>query len=517
MRLHPLLKKTLLCFAAGSFCALSMPPYGLTPALFVALSLFYVLIESASKGLFLLGWTFGFGYFLIGVSWIGDALLVGGNPWRWAWPLAAMALPAILALYPALVALVHARIRPAHPAASFAQFVALMAIAEFLRGHLFTGFPWNLYGYGWGGNSPVSQTAALWGSYGLSALTIFWAVLPGYLWRMRAGTLRPRLILAGAGIASLTACYGFGLWRLHAHPPAVRSDVRVVLVQPSIPQSEKWTSEKMVAHFEKHLALSRPNAQDLAAPKETTTLIVWPETAIAWPILDSDQGLNAIEATLRAWPGKAFLASGVLLRSKTDGRAGYRNAVALIDRQGGIPWIHDKAHLVPFGEYIPFQRWIPLPTITGFSGFQAGSGPNTLSVGGALSVSPLICYEIAFPGAGLDSGKPRPDVLLNVTNDGWYGKSAGPYQHFEQAVFRAIESGIPVIRAANTGISAIIDPMGRLTASRTLFETDSPSAFLPIKLSGLTPYVQRGDILFLFIIIGLICLRVTFEKHVKDI
>ncbi|MCB9978999.1 MAG: apolipoprotein N-acyltransferase [Rhodospirillales bacterium] len=516
MHPRPFLKKILLCFAAGSFCALSMPPYGLTPALFVALSLFYVLVESASKGLFLLGWAFGFGYFLIGVSWIGDALLVGGNPWRWAWPLAAMALPAILALYPALVALVHARIRPAHPAASFAQFVALMAIAEFLRGHLFTGFPWNLYGYGWGGNSPVSQTAALWGSYGLSALTIFWAVLPGYLWRARAGALRPRLILAGAGIASLTACYGFGLWRLHANPPAVRSDVRVVLVQPSIPQSEKWTSEKMVAHFEKHLALSRPNAQDFAAPKETTTLIVWPETAIAWPILDSDQGLDAIEATLRAWPGKAFLATGVLLRSRTGAHTGYRNSIALIDQEGGIPWIHDKAHLVPFGEYIPFQKWIPIPTVTGFSGFEAGGGPDTLSAGEALSVSPLVCYEIIFPSAGINPTKPRPDALLNVTNDGWYGKSAGPYQHFENAIFRAIESGVPVIRAANTGISAVIDPMGRTVARMPLLEAGAARAGLPPRLSDPTFYNRTGNALFLFILTGLIATRFIFRKVLED-
>lgn len=516
MRSHPFLKKILLCFGAGGLCALSMPPFGLTPALFVGLSVFYVLIESASKFSFLLGWTFGFGYFLIGVSWIGDALLVGGNPWRWAWPLAAMALPAILALYPALSALLHARLRPASRAARFLHFVSLMAVSEYLRGILFTGFPWNLYGYGWGGDSPVSQTVSLWGAYGLSALTLFWATLPGYLWRARGQATPARRIIAGLAVASLTGCYGFGLWRLHAHPPATRPDVRIVLVQPSIPQSEKWTAEKMVTHFEKHLSLSRPGAQDFSDSKSTTTLIVWPETAIAWPILESNQGLDAIQATLRAWPGRAFLATGVLLRSRTEAHTGYRNSIALIDQEGSIPWIHDKAHLVPFGEYIPFQEWIPIPTVTGFSGFEAGSGVDTLSIGPDLTVSPLVCYEIIFPGAGIDPAKPRPDALLNVTNDGWYGKSAGPYQHFENAIFRAIESGIPVIRAANTGISAVIDPMGRSVARVPLLETGAAHTDLPSRLADPTLYARTGNVLFLLILTGLIAMRLIFRKSLKD-
>lgn len=515
MRLHPLLKKTLLCFGAGALCALSMPPFGFTPALFAGLSVFYVLLDSTSKHPVLLGWAFGFGYFLIGVSWIGDALLVGGNPWRWAWPLAAMALPAILALYPAFAALVHRRLRPVNRTATFLQFVAVMALAEWLRGTLFTGFPWNLYGYGWGGDSPVSQTAAIWGIYGLSALTIFWAALPGYLWITRAQSNRARRIVAGLAVLSMIGCYGYGLWRLTAYPTLLRDDIRIVLVQPSIPQSEKWTSGRMVRHFEAHLALSRPQPSDRQDPARTT-LIVWPETALPWPILDSTEGRDALQATLRQWPGSAYLASGVLLRvDPPDRKAGYRNAVALIDARGGVPWIHDKAHLVPFGEYIPFQDWIPIPTVTGFSGFQAGAGADTLSVGGAFSVSPLICYEIIFPGAGLRSDKPRPDMLLNVTNDGWYGKSAGPYQHFEQARFRAIESGLPVVRSANTGVSAVVDPLGRVVAMKNLLETGSVSVLLPESLPLPAFYEQKGRFLFFILVLCFAATRMVLERSLR--
>jgi apolipoprotein N-acyltransferase len=516
MRSHPFLKKILLCFGAGALCALSMAPYGLTPALFLALSVFYVLLDSASRPSVTMGWAFGFGYFLIGVSWVGDALLVGGNPWRWAWPLAATALPAILALYPAVIAWAHMRFRPANRSAAFAQFVALAGLGEVARGHLFTGFPWNLYGYGWGADSPVSQTAALWGIYGLSVLTIFWAVLPGYLWTTRAGPTAARRAITLVALASFLGSYGYGLWRLRAHPPAARDDVRIVLVQPAIPQSEKWTSGRMVDHFQKHLALSRPSPADRAAPIRTT-LIVWPETAIPFPILDSREGTAAIEATLNSWPGQVFLASGVLLRADhmASDPAAYRNAVALIDREGGIPWIHDKAHLVPFGEYIPFQAWIPIPTVTGFSGFTAGAGPDTLSVGGAFSVSPLICYEVIFPGAGLRADKPRPDVLLNVTNDGWYGKSAGPYQHFEQARLRAIESGLPLIRSANTGISALIDPMGRVTARGNLLETKTVETLLPLALPNPTFYSRHGTFAFFFILVCFIATRIGLERSAR--
>ncbi|HRC27704.1 MAG TPA: apolipoprotein N-acyltransferase, partial [Alphaproteobacteria bacterium] len=160
--------------------------------------------------------------------------------------------------------------------------------------------------------------------------------------------------------------------------------------------------------------------------------------------------------------------------------------------------------------------WIPIPTVTGFSGFAPGTGPDTLSLGGAFSVSPLICYEVIFPGAGLRADKPRPDVLLNVTNDGWYGKSAGPYQHFEQARLRAIESGLPLIRSANTGISALVDPMGRVTAHADLLETKTVDALLPRPLPEPTFYSRHGAFVFLFILVCFIATRIGLERHARE-
>lgn len=446
------MKSCIFLFILGAFAALSMAPTNFWPALFLGLSGLYVCLERSQswKRSALFGFFFSLGYFGCSLSWIGNALLVEDNPYRWAWPLAVSGLPLILSCFTAIATAGHFFVR----ACRFPAFVILMTMAELARGHLFTGFPWNLYGYTWIEVKPIAQVAGFYNIYLLSALTIFWASTPALLSSCKTSK-KQKIVIVLCAFMSFAACYIYGLKRIQNAVPQ-DLNVSVLVVQPNIKQSEKWDRKKRQDHFMNLIELSRYKGTS----KERAHIILWPETAIAQDVLNAPWAMNVIRETLKAYPHDVFLITGVL---RYEDEKLY-NSVVTFNKNADIINIYDKSHLVPFGEYMPLSHIFDIAPIVGFTGFQKGRPPHAVKLSNQLSFLPLICYEIIFPG---HAGR-EVSMILNVTNDAWYGDSAGPYQHLVQAQFRAIESHSYVFRSANTGISAAINPLGYIENAQAL-------------------------------------------------
>lgn len=447
----------LLSLLAGGVMALAMPPTAWWPLLFIGLSVFYILLAPFKGGrAFLLGWLFGFGYFVIGLYWIGNALLVPGNDFKWAWPLAVLGLPFALAFFTGLAGWAATRLADLKTWRGYAALLFCLMGSEWLRGTVFTGFPWNLYGYGWAGVLPLVQSVALIGTYGLTFVTMAWALLPGFLYVAKPPRRTVVIACAVAGL-SLTAFYGWGATRLAQNPTRNDPSVIVRIVQPNIQQEDKWNGDKLVENIQKTVRLS----SSAFAPGKTYA-IIWPETAISDYVIEDPNAADFIRDALFPGNRPGYLLSGVLRHEMSeDGGMAYYNSLIAYDANLTPEAIYDKSHLVPFGEYIPHQKYIPLRPVVQFSGFTAGQGVATQSLSALPSFSGLVCYEVLFPGRSA-LNDPRPHWIVNATNDGWYGDSPGPYQHLTQTIYRAVEEGLPLARAANTGISALIDPYGRI-------------------------------------------------------
>ena len=430
-----------LAFALGCLASLSMAPANIWGVLFIALSGVYALLHS-SRGVkqgFAVMWLFGFGYFLCSLSWIGSAVLVEDNSYRWAYPLAVAGIPFGLALFWGFTGALSRWIGRYDSAIGYLAFCGSFMLGELARGYLFTGFPWNLFGYTWTDAPALVQSVALFSVYGLTAITIFWAALPGFA--LMAARKRTVALTYVAAIAVFIALIGFGAsqqGKTATHP------VNFVLVPGDIAQADRWDQDKIIPNFLHYIDQSRA---DPANMPDKPSLIIWPETAMLdWYL--HDPGLKReITAMLQSYTKGAVLITGMLRR---DGEATY-NSMAMIDANGHISNIYDKSHLVPFGEYIPFQNLISLPAVNRFSGFVPGQGPVLLETPYGVSYAPGICYEILFPYSLIPKSKVRPDYIINVTNDAWYAGSAGPAQHAIHAQYRAIEYSVPVIRVANMG------------------------------------------------------------------
>lgn len=453
---------------------MAMAPANLWPILFAGLSLLTLALAHSrnKKQAFVTGWLFGFGYFLFSLSWIGNALLVEGNPYKWAWPLAVSGLPALLAFFPAFSTLLSYKFLNLKTIPGALGFVLIFTTFEYLRGHILTGFPWNLYGYTWVDIAPIVQIVSLGNIYALTSLTILWACTPGFLLLVPK---KAAFFLAGLSLISFAACFTFGIWRLHKIPSEYYNDISIKIVQPDIDQADKWKREEMAKHFLMLLELSKPQGDE-----KQTTYIIWPETATSHWFTSDPTAMEELISVLKSYAGDAYIFTGIFQRNPETGAP--LNALVMIDKNGTISNTYVKHHLVPFGEYIPFQKWIPLTPIVAFSGFETGLGAQSFQTPQGLSYSPLICYEVIFPGAVTSAAPPRPDFIINVTNDGWYGDSAGPRQHLTQAIFRAVEEGIPVIRSANTGISALITPLGEVKIRSELFTRSARESLLPRKI-----------------------------------
>ena len=488
----------LLIFAAGLLTVLSMPPAGLFFVLWATLPFFYLVLTEAvnRKQAFLRGWLFGLGFFLGGLFWITNALFVDLAAWWWIIPFALLGIPVLLSFYTGLLGVaVFQVLKYTGRAGGVFAFAALWCVAEYLRGILFTGFPWNLSGYVWTHSLAVLQNLSWAGVYGLGALTVTSAMMTAFIF-LKTGR-RAVYAASAVSLAVPLALWGWGALRLaQAEETAFHDAVMLRVVQPNIPQHEKWMAEKQVENFQKLLSLS--NAA------EPADIIIWPETALTADI----DAFPAVGTALRnSLPADSILMTGnIFSREGEQGASLYYNSLMVLNIRTGEKSQYPKSHLVPFGEYVPFRNVISVAALgallSGFEDFQAGEGPYTAADFGLPAFSPLICYEVIFPGRVTAAGRERPAWLLNVTNDGWYGNSPGPYQHFAFSRARAIEEGLPLVRAANTGISAVIDPYGHVLKAVALQETGVIDLALPRPLppTFYAEYHERFFALTVFIL-----------------
>jgi len=502
-------------FILGALAALALPPVCLLPIMFISLPGFVRLLDGvaaqktadalsrrrAAAYAALTGWAFGFGYFTAGLWWLADAMTVDLAKFGWAIPFAVFGLPAFLALYWGLAAAL-ASLLWRRGLARLAALAVAFALGEYLRGVLFTGFPWSAVSLTAMPCPLLMQADGLLGQNIMNGLAVFTFSLPA-LWLGRqsaGGSFNSRAAAkfgAVLGLALIAADCAYGFYALRAAPaplPAAAAGLRIRIVQPGIAQADKQDENARADAFHKLLALTK------APPKaggQMPQLIIWPETAVPYLLEYNPPALAAIGAALK--PGQLLLTGAIrtekipIALQPDGGREGddarltdryhFYNSMLLIDSRGQIIAHADKAHLVPFGEYLPLGN---IARRFGFSGLAEAGGPysavssrHLLPLPQGVSALPLICYEAIFPHE-VQSAKKQANLIVNITNDAWFGATPGPYQHLAQARLRAVETGLPLIRAANTGISAYIDGHGRIKAELGL----NKSGFLDIALDG---------------------------------
>nr|WP_194308523.1 apolipoprotein N-acyltransferase [Gemmobacter straminiformis] len=459
---------------AGAFAALGQAPLGWWWAALPAFAAVVALVARAGRGAGWVAWVAGAGYFAAALNWIVEPFLVDAQAYGWMAPFAVVFLSFGLALFWAVAG-----------AASglFAQrglgFALTLTLAELARGYVLTGFPWALPGHVWIGHAPA-QVAALAGANGLTLFTLVAAAL---LAMRRPGPALAALALVGAG-------WGYGAWRLALPEPAARAGV-VRLVQPNAEQSLKWDPVQADVFFRRLIGMTQAGARP--------DLTVWPETAVPYLLEDYPQVAVAIADAGRGAP----VVSGI---QRVEGWR-FWNSLAVIGPDGAVGQVYDKHHLVPFGEYIPFGdlafRWFGLRAFAAQqgNGYSAGEGPKVLDLGPLGKVLPIICYEAVFP-QDLRAAPERADWILQITNDAWFGTLTGPWQHLAQAELRAIEQGLPLLRVANTGVTAVIDARGRVVQSLPMGEAASLDVTIPGQMAA-PPYARFGEGPVLVLLAGL--------------
>jgi apolipoprotein N-acyltransferase len=500
-------RRRFIALGSGALGALALSPIDFWPALALSLPVSVWLIDGApvegrSPRLATLasaagaGWWFGFGYHLAGLWWLGAAFLANGDEFAWALPLGVIVFPAGLALFFAAAFAVARAFWPDGPR-RILTLAWTLAGAEWLRGHVLTGFPWNLPGMALAANPYFAQTASIIGIYGLTLIAVAIFASPATL-ATETTKLRkwgPPLL----GAAALAAMAAFGTWRLNTGHAGTVAGVRLRIMQPNLPPDQKFVPANREEIMSRYLALSDKAMSPERSGVTDITHLFWPESAFPF-LLTREPAMLARIASLLG--DKATLVTGaVRAQEPLPGEVGARflNSIYVIGKGGAILGSADKVHLVPFGEYLPEQGLFDRLGLRQFvrvpGGFSSGETRKLLSVPGLPDSVPLICYEAIFAGEILPKGGRAAGLMLNVTNDAWFGRTTGPYQHFSQARLRTIEEGLPLVRAANSGISAVVDPYGRVVASLPLGVEGVLDADLPRAISP-PIYARFGDILF---------------------
>lgn len=464
----------------GAAAALGQAPWGLWPVTVLALAalIWRVATAPSSRAAAWRALAIGAGHFALALAWITQPFLVEADRYGWMSPFALLLTALGGALFWALPALAAHRLGWNRASRATALALALL-VSDWLRGWIFTGLPWALTGHVWI-DTPAGQIAAWLGAPGLSALTLAAALLPVL------GSTR-RNIATGAGLSAalIALAWGAGLARLAQPLPPDRDQI-TRLVQPNADQTLKWDPFWAPQFYDRLTALSALPL-DPALGDGRPDLVVWPETAVPFLLNEAGPALEDIAAQ-----SGATTLVGI---QRSDGAAWF-NSLAEFTPDARIGAVYDKFHLVPFGEYIPWGDALARFGINAFAaqhgnGYSRGPGPQVIEVEGLPPFQPLICYEAIFE-RHLLRGQ-RPEWILQVTNDAWFGTWSGPYQHLAQARLRAIQSGLPLLRAANTGVSAVIDARGGLRATLALNRDGVLDAALPGALQP-TLWWRWGDL-----------------------
>lgn len=488
---------------AGVAAALAHPPFGLLPGL-LGYALILLMLEAETprplRSGFFRGWLAGVGYFGVSTWWIVEPFLVDAKIHGWMAPFGLLAMGGGLALFWGLAGLVYRAAKP-QGVWKVLVFAGLFAAVEWLRGHILTGFPWNLPGESWRAGSAPSQAAALVGGYGLTWITLAVAAVPAVL---GLGLARSRQVAALAvGALALAALYGHGWQRLRAEAPQAGDAPTIRVVQADIDQKQKWKPENLRLIFDTYAGLTRRAA---ASPPD---IVVWPEGALP-AVIDDLLGPQSIYGPLlrdTLTEGQTLLMGANRAEVSPAGDVDYFNSLVAFRREGGglrVTGVYDKHRLVPFGEYLPLGETATRIGVRSLvhmpEDFTAGPAPRPLAPWGVPTLQPLICYEALFPGFTRAAARRegiRPTWILNVSNDAWFGRTSGPLQHLNIASYRAIEEGLPIVRSTPTGVSAVIDAYGRLVdgARLGLGELGVIDARLPAALQP-TPFSRLGDLPF---------------------
>ncbi len=495
--------------AAGIMATLTLPPIHIYPLLIPAFSGLLLLLVSAHspKQAFLIAWWFGFGYFTTGLYWFAYALMWEADKFAWLIPFAVLGLPAILSIYYGIAGYCLRKLSLQSSIANILLFASIFTSVEWLRGHLFGGFPWNLIGYSWGFSTIMLQPAAIFGIYGLSWATILMASLAAALFWPHKITPRKQQAMLLLSLLLILGAFTYGWLRLSDNITRY-TDVTLQLVQANIAQPHKWNPELQIAAIQKHIALSRS-----LAGKDNANLIIWSESSYPFILEERSPPIQTITNSISA---NSQLITGAL-RANIERSGGMKlwNSLFIVNSDALIIDYYDKYRLVPFGEFIPLRGLIPMEKkIThGMQDFTPGEGAKILYPEGdnMPGFLPLICYEAIFPDLAAQNSK-NAGWIVNITNDAWFGDSTAPYQHLQMARMRAIEQGLPLVRVANSGITAVIDPYGRILQYLPLGISGSIYSKLPEAAASNTIYSRYGDMIFWLLIIASIIAGLMIQR-----
>lgn len=528
----------------GGISALAFAPYFFFLAQLIAFPLFLISLRNAFtlRDAFERGVAFGFGHFVLGLYWVGHSVLIFADEFWWFYPFAVIGLPLILSMFIACTGAI-AWCNKENNLEFLLSFITAWVVFEWIRNWIFTGFPWNMIGYTVAHLEELIQIASIGGVFLLSFIILAFICSP-YLLIMGDKTASVRFIpIIGVAMVIVMA---FGAIRLKYNPTEY-SQITVRVVQPSIPQVSKWTEASYKSNLLKHINLSRPTNADI---------IIWPEAAITVPNIAYNYYKEAISILA---PNQLLMTGIVRLDTSSDSR--YYTSIMGFNHLQEELFHYDKAHLVPFGEYVPWKEFLPLSIkkIThGLADYTEGTGPSIVQYAlpkylaandkdlGAdteisapalfeeeqapaivdshksvvkynnINIRPLICYEGVFPLEVITKNN-KADIFMNITNDAWFGGSAGPYQHFYIERLRAVESGLPMIRASNNGISSIIDPVGRIIKATKVNEETFLESKLPVKIKSLTLYsmIPPNVISILMVMLLLVLLLKSYIRIKK--
>jgi apolipoprotein N-acyltransferase len=489
-------------FFCGLIASRAFPPFYDLWCLILGLCGVWFLADNAQTKhkIAAIGYWFGFGFFSAGFYWVGNALLIEADTFGWLYPLTFLASGAFFGLFMILPFSLRALYRT--PWRQVSAFAAVWVLMEWLRSFVLTGFPWNLLGTVLAFRLELIQTASVWGTYGLSFVVLFWT---GSFYLLLCRSER-RISAALVLLILPVLLFGYG-WLRCSSDRAIRGDLTVRLVQPAIEQAMKWQGNALEENLGQYVTLSQQKGLD------EVDFVVWGETAVPFDPQDSDLYRSWIAS---AAPKNGYLMTGVLRREADQ----VYNSLYILDPSGEIVDFYDKSHLVPFGEYIPLRAFLPdliRPVAGRVSDLSVGTPYKALHVNNYPRLGALICYEIIFPDAVVNRSQ-KPEWLVVVSNDGWYGLSAGPYQHLVAAQMRALEEGITVVRSANTGISAVIDPYGKILDSVGLAKRGFVDVKLPKKLSIDTVYALIGSetIVSLLLLMLVLMYVLTGKRKLKN-